>query len=83
MLSDRLKKIDSDISKTKAKVSEYTTKLRELEKLRLETENTEIVALVRAVNISPDELMAFVNAYKDKEENTKYDAIKNDEDENV
>jgi len=78
MLSDKLKKIDSDISKTKAKVSEYTTKLRELEKLRLETENTEIVALVREVNISPNELMTFIKAYKDKEDN-----IINDADENI
>jgi hypothetical protein len=64
MNNERLQKIDGEIFKLKTKISEYTVRLRELERLRLETENAGIVALVRDVDISPDELMAFIKAYK-------------------
>ena len=64
MNNERLQKIDAEISKLKTKISEYTVRLRELERLRLETENAGIVALVRDVDVSPDELMAFIQAYK-------------------
>ena len=62
--NERLQKIDADIAKLKAKISDYTARLRELERQRTETENAGIVALVRDVDISPDELMAFIKAYK-------------------
>ena len=64
MNNERLQKIDGEISKLKTKISEYTVRLRELERQRTETENAGIVALVRDVDISPDELMAFIQAYK-------------------
>ena len=64
MNNERLQKIDAEISKLKTKISEYTVRLRELERQRTETENARIVALVRDVDISPDELMAFIQAYK-------------------
>ena len=67
MNNERLQKIDAEISKLKTKISEYTIRLRELERLRLETENAGIVALVRDVDISPDELMAFIQAYRGKQ----------------
>jgi len=52
--NERLLKIDADISKLKAKISDYTARLRELERVKTETENAGIVALVRDVDISPD-----------------------------
>ena len=64
MNNERLQKIDAEISKLKTKISEYTVRLRELERQRTETENAGIVALVRDIDISPDELMAFIKAYK-------------------
>jgi hypothetical protein len=62
--NERLQKLDSDIGKIKAKISEYTARLRELERQRTETENAGIVALVRDIDITPDELMAFIQKYK-------------------
>lgn len=59
-------KIEAEITKTKAKLSEMQTRLRELERQKVETENADIVALVRGIDIPPDEFAAFVMAYKEQ-----------------
>ena len=74
MNNERLQKIDGEISKLRTKISEYTVRLRELERQRTETENAGIVALVCDVDISPDELMAFIKAYKGKSTAVRKDA---------
>ena len=66
MNQDRLKRIEADIVKTKAKVTEYTARLRELERQKTEIENAGIVALVRDMAILPDELTAFIKAFKEQ-----------------
>ena len=64
--NEKLKKIEADIAKTKEKISEFTAKLRELERSKTEIENAGIIALVRDMDISPEELTAFIRAFKDK-----------------
>jgi len=76
--NEKLQKIEADITKTKTKISEYTAKLRELERLKSEAENAGILALVRDVDISPDELVAFIQAYK--EQHNKKEVEANEED---
>lgn len=56
-------KIRGDIEKTKAKISEYQKRLRELEQRIAEEENLEIVRLVKAVKLDNKELTAFLKAY--------------------
>ena len=66
MNSEKLKKIEAEIVKVKAKISDFTTRLRELERQKTETENAGIISLVRDMDITPDDLTAFIQAFKDK-----------------
>ena len=64
MNSDKLKKIEAEILKTRTKLSEYTARLRELERQKTEIENAGIVALVRDMVVDPNDLTAFIQAFK-------------------
>ena len=78
MNTEKLIKIEAEIVKARAKISEYTVRLRELERQKTETENAGIVALVRDMDILPDELTAFVQAFK--AQSTNNDRGEKDED---
>lgn len=65
-MSGKINKVIAEIDKTKAKISEYNSRLRELEKQKTELENTEIVELVRGVEASPAELAAFIKAFREQ-----------------
>ena len=56
-------KIDKDIAAAKAKIAELQKKIRELETKRVETENLQIVKLVKTVNIDNKTLTALLKAY--------------------
>lgn len=49
-------KIQTEIEKVKAKISEQQDKLKELEQRRTEAENSEIVDIVRGMSVSLEEL---------------------------
>ena len=55
-MSSKIVKVCAEIEKVKAKISEQQTRLRELERQKTELENTEIVELVRSLNLTPDAL---------------------------
>lgn len=65
-MSNKLEKVTAEIEKTKAKISEYNSRMRDLEKQKNELENTEIVEMVRGVEASPAELAAFIKAFREK-----------------
>ena len=48
----------------KGKVASYQTRCRELEQQKRELENTEIVAVVRSMDVSPDELAEVLRALR-------------------
>ena len=54
------------MEKTKGKIAELQAKYRELEKQRTELENTEIVSIVRSMDISLADLAAMLKATKNK-----------------
>ena len=56
-------KIDKDIASAKVKIAELQKKIRELEAKRVETENLQIVKLVKTVNIDNKTLTALLKAY--------------------
>ena len=58
-----LEKIEQDIIRTKAKISEYQQKLRNLEAQKVEAENLQIVNLVKAVKLSTPQLTVLLSAY--------------------
>ena len=66
-------KILNDIEKTKTKIGELQAKLRDLERLRTETENTEIIELVRAIDATPEEIAVMLRAMR---ESQKQEAMK-------
>ena len=49
-------KIEAEIEKVKAKITEQQTRLKELEQKKVEAENSEIVDIVRGMSISLEEL---------------------------
>ena len=49
-------KIEAEIEKVKAKITEQQTRLKELEQKKLEAENSEIVDIVRGMSIPLAEL---------------------------
>jgi hypothetical protein len=75
----KIEKINVEIEKTKAKITEYQAHLKELERQRTEQENTEIVGLVRGVDMTPQELAEFIRSRRakleiqNKKENTEHE----------
>ena len=55
-MNPKLQKIIGEIEKTKRKLADYQSRLRELERQKTEVENADIVALVRGMDILPGEL---------------------------
>jgi len=77
-MNPRINKVIGDIEKTKEKISEYSSRLKELERLKIELENADIVALVRGINIAPSELEEFASAFAEQRKNTAVPDITTD-----
>jgi|GEM_PF-2251815 len=60
MSNTKLERIETEIEKTKAKIAEFQSKLRELERRRTEEINLQIVQIVHAESLTPQELSAFL-----------------------
>lgn len=63
-MNAKIERVSKDIQKTKDKISEFQTRLRELEKQKTELENTEIVEAVRGMDISLADLAAMMKSVK-------------------
>ena len=60
-MGNKLDRIVKDIEKTKSKIAEFQKQLKELEAQKTEAENLEIVQLVRAMRLTPQELNAMLS----------------------
>ena len=79
MANNRIDRINKEIAKTREKITEYQNKLKGLEAQKTEAENLEIVQLVRAMRMTPQELNAMLKGdtipgmtatdYEEQEEN--------------
>ena len=63
-MNPKIKKLSDEIDRTKAKILELQESLPVLEQRRTDMENSEIIKLVRSVNISPAELPEFLKSLK-------------------
>ena len=63
-MNAKIDRVSKDIQKTKEKISEFQTRLRELEKQKTELENMEIVEAVRGMDISFADLAALLKTVK-------------------
>ena len=61
MAMSKIERIEKEIQKTREKITEYQNKLRGLEAQKTEAENLEIVQLVRAMRLTPQELNAMLS----------------------
>ena len=62
MAVTKLDRIQRDIDKTKSKIAEMQKQLKELETLKTEQENLQIIQLVRGMNMKPEEFAAFLRS---------------------
>jgi len=65
MTTPRTAKVEAELVKAKAKLTEQQDKIKELEQKRTEYENTEIVEIVRGMNVPLDQLAAMLTKIKD------------------
>lgn len=65
-MNPKISKVSGEIEKTREKIAELQSRLRELERQKTEFENADIVAMVRGIDVQPDEFEAFVRAYREQ-----------------
>ena len=61
MAMSKIERIEKEIQKTREKITEYQNKLRGLEAQKTEAENLEIVQMVRAMRMTPEQLSAMLS----------------------
>lgn len=65
-MNPKIQKVTTEIERTRAKIAESQTRLKELEQQKTDLENTEIVNLFRSVDVAPAELAGFIRAYTEQ-----------------
>lgn len=78
----KIEKIREDIARTKAKITEFQTRLRELEQLEEETKKNEVYGMVQENDISPDELSEIIRAFCEGKGDQKMKQIEEKEEKN-
>ena len=61
MAKNKIQRIDQEIAKVREKIAEYQDKLKTLEAQKTEAENLEIVQMVRALRMTPEQLSAMLS----------------------
>ena len=80
MAKNKIQRIDQEIAKVREKIAEYQDKLKTLEAQKTEAENLEIVQMVRALRMTPEQLSAMLSggtrpgmAVRDEQEDTAHE----------
>jgi predicted nucleic acid-binding Zn-ribbon protein len=63
-MSTKVKKLEAEIERAKAKITELQNRMKELGQQKIVLENTEIVAAFRNANIAPEDLPAVIAAFR-------------------
>ena len=64
MAKNKIQRIDQEIAKVREKIAEYQDKLKTLEAQKTEAENLEIVQMVRALRLTPEQFRQRAQAMK-------------------
>ena len=64
LMNQKIQKIVTEIEKVKGKIATQQARLRELEQQKTELENTEIVGMVRGLEVTPEELASIIQAIR-------------------
>jgi peptidoglycan hydrolase CwlO-like protein len=62
-MNQRIGKLSGEIERTRSKIADMQTKLRDLERQKTELENAEYIALIRELDMTPAELAAFLKRH--------------------
>ena len=80
MAKNKIERIDQEIAKTREKIAEQQERLKALEAQKTEAENLEIVQMVRALRMTPEQLSAMLSggtlpgmAAHDEQEDTAHE----------
>jgi hypothetical protein len=65
-MNPKIERVIKDIDKTKEKITEFQSRLRELEKQKTEFENIEIVEAVRGMDIPLNDLPTILKALREQ-----------------
>ena len=65
-MNPKIARLSREIEKIHDKISELQARLRDMEKQKTEMENSEIVAVFRSINITPQELADFIKLYREQ-----------------
>jgi len=68
-LNPKLKKVIDEMEKTKVKISDMQSRMRDLERQKTELENADIIAMIRGIDVPPDEFGEFVRLFKEQQKN--------------
>ena len=63
-MNQKIQKIVTEIEKVKSKIATQQARLREVEQQKTELENTEIVGMVRGLEVTPEELANIIQAIR-------------------
>ena len=80
MAKNKIERIEQEIEKTREKITEYQEKLKALEAQKTETENLEIVQMVRALRMTPAQLNAMLSGGMNHDRDTALPEANNQED---
>ena len=72
-MNPKIIKIDEEHEKNSKKIAKLQERNRELEKMRLEIENTDILGLVRSMGLTTDELAALLNGARLKQDESSHE----------
>ena len=65
-MNPKIQKLAEEIEKMKRKITEYQSRLRDMEHQKTELENADIIAMVRGVDIPPEQLAEFARVFMEK-----------------
>ena len=63
-MNQKIQKSVAELEKVKGKTATQQARLRELEQQKTELENTEIVGMVRSLEVTPEELATIIQAIR-------------------
>ena len=66
-MNPKVQKITNEIEKMKSKISDMQAKLRYLQQQKTELENADILAMIRSINVPPEEFGEFVRLFKEQQ----------------
>ena len=69
-MNPKIDKVARNIEKTKEAIAEQQSRLKELERLKTELENADIVMMVRGIDIPPAEFEAFARAFMEQRQSS-------------